>query len=283
MALTRACRSLTFIGKKEATSTRSYSIEQALEEVQKALPGSILNVTCHTGTAATEGCVDLEEGEAKKEAIILKYGELEDAGSPSVDQKDHKPMRHLVEIQVNHSKAEYKQSNKSILFLKEEKTGTDTDAPSQNKQQMYIHRGSVLHQLMANINTYADIKKEIRLLESEGVLDADIGMTTSEIEALINSKLQQPEVKQWFDGTWALHNECSIITQEESSHTIIERRPDRVMSKGEETVVLDFKFGKPMTKHQTQVQEYVNLLEAMGYKHVKGYLWYVFQDLIISL
>ena len=55
------------------------------------------------------------------------------------------------------------------------------------------------------------------------------------------------------------------------------------MSKGEETVVLDFKFGKPMTKHQTQVQEYVNLLEAMGYKHVKGYLWYVFQDLIISL
>ena len=120
-------------------------------------------------------------------------------------------------------------------------------------------------------------------MESEGVLDADIGMTTSEIEALINSKLQQPEVKQWFDGTWALHNECSIITQEESSHTIIERRPDRVMSKGEETVVLDFKFGKPMTKHQTQVQEYVNLLEAMGYKHVKGYLWYVFQDLIISL
>lgn len=283
VALTRACRSLTIIGKKEATSTRSYSIEQALEEVQKALPGSILNVTCHTGTAATEGCVDLEEGEAKKEAIILKYGELEDAGSPSVDQTDHKPMQHLVEIQVNHSKAEYKQSNKSIMFLKEEKTGTDTDAPSQNKQQMYIHRGSVLHQLMANINTYADIKKEIRLLESEGVLDADIGMTTSEIEALINSKLQQPEVKQWFDGTWALHNECSIITQEESSHTIIERRPDRVMSKGEETVVLDFKFGKPMTKHQTQVQEYVNLLEAMGYKHVKGYLWYVFQDLIISL
>ena len=272
VALTRACRSLTVIGKRGEASTRSYSIELALEDVQKALPESVLN---GPGNAIDNSSAD--------EAIMLEYGELENANTLSENRKDCNTVHTQVDIHINHSKAEYKQSNRSILFLKEEKEDADTDVPPQGKTQMYIQRGALLHQLMANIQTHSDLNKEIRLLEAEGVLDADIGMTASDIEALISGKLQQPAVQQWFDGTWTLHNECSIISRDERSNTIIERRPDRVMSKRNETVVLDFKFGKPMAKHQTQMQEYVSLLESMGYKHVKGYLWYVFQDMIISL
>ena len=271
VALTRARCGLVIIGKKGASATRSYSIEQALDEVQKALPEALL-----------VSPDSVEENESVEEAIELKYGKLDAADATVITQESKDTMRTQVGISINRSKAEYKQSNRSIRFLQEEKEDVSTDE-LQGKQQMYIQRGALLHQLMSNIRTVADVNKEIRLLESEGVLDADIGMTVKEIEALINSKLRQPEVRQWFDGSWILHNECSIITQDEQSNTIIERRPDRVMTKGEDTVVLDFKFGKPMNKHQTQVKEYVSLLETMGYKHVKGYLWYVFQDLIISL
>ncbi|MGN0220936.1 MAG: 3'-5' exonuclease, partial [Prevotella sp.] len=271
VALTRARSSLIIIGKKGAASTRSYSIELALDEVQKELPEATL---CSPA--------NIEESASEEEMIGLKYGELDEADSSVIKQDNDGTVRTQVGIRINHSKAEYKQSNRSIRFLQEEKEEGCTDVP-QGKRQMYIQRGALLHQLMSNIQTVADVNKEIRLMESEGVLDTDIGMSVREIETLINSKLQQPEVRQWFDGTWILHNECSIITRDEQSNTIIERRPDRVMSKGDNTVVLDFKFGNPMAKHQAQVKEYVSLLEAMGYKHVKGYLWYVFQDLIISL
>jgi RecB family exonuclease len=53
-------------------------------------------------------------------------------------------------------------------------------------------------------------------------------------------------------------------------------RPDRVMIRGEEAVVVDYKFGinAPAT-HRRQIERYADLLRQMGYKSVSGYLWYI--------
>lgn len=56
------------------------------------------------------------------------------------------------------------------------------------------------------------------------------------------------------------------------------RRPDRVMMKDGQVVVVDFKFGKKRPGYNRQVGEYMNLLASMGYKHIRGYLWYVFNN-----
>ena len=54
------------------------------------------------------------------------------------------------------------------------------------------------------------------------------------------------------------------------------RRPDRVLTKGAEAVVIDYKFGlKKHNRHTRQVEEYMRLLGRMGYQTVRGYLWYV--------
>ena len=56
------------------------------------------------------------------------------------------------------------------------------------------------------------------------------------------------------------------------------RRPDRVMRRGDEWVVVDFKFGEPHDKYHDQVTGYMNLLKAMPGQsqiQVSGYLWYV--------
>lgn len=60
------------------------------------------------------------------------------------------------------------------------------------------------------------------------------------------------------------------------------RRPDRVMMRDNEIVVVDFKFGKQNKKYNKQVQGYMQLLTRMGYpkESIKGYLWYVEEDLI---
>jgi CRISPR/Cas system-associated exonuclease Cas4 (RecB family) len=47
-----------------------------------------------------------------------------------------------------------------------------------------------------------------------------------------------------------------------------------------ETVVVDFKFGKPKPEYHDQIKGYMKLLESMGHAHVKGYLWYVYPNKI---
>lgn len=61
------------------------------------------------------------------------------------------------------------------------------------------------------------------------------------------------------------------------------RRPDRVMTDGNETIVVDFKFATPTENHQKQVAEYMELLTRMGLPNIKGYLWYVYNNQIVEV
>ena len=45
-----------------------------------------------------------------------------------------------------------------------------------------------------------------------------------------------------------------------------------------EVIVVDFKFGKKRKAYNKQVKEYMDLLSDMGYEHIRGYLWYVFNN-----
>ena len=60
----------------------------------------------------------------------------------------------------------------------------------------------------------------------------------------------------------------------------IEHRPDRVITDGKETIVIDFKFGKRNDKYKQQVSEYMSLLNDMGHKNLKGFIWYVYSNKI---
>jgi hypothetical protein len=60
----------------------------------------------------------------------------------------------------------------------------------------------------------------------------------------------------------------------------VERRPDRVLSDGEHTIVIEFKFGQARNEYHDQVREYMSLLSQMGYHDVKGYLWFVYSNRI---
>jgi len=88
--------------------------------------------------------------------------------------------------------------------------------------------------------------------------------------------LRHPLVKEWYSGSWELYNECAIIYREKG--VLQTRRPDRVMMKDGEVIVVDFKFGKKRKTYNKQVKEYMDLLSDMGYEHIRGYLWYVFNN-----
>ena len=109
----------------------------------------------------------------------------------------------------------------------------------------------------------------------EGIFESEKQM--KQVETLARRALQHPAAKDWFSGTWELYNECAIVYTDEEGQ-MQTRRPDRVMRKDEQVVVVDFKFGKKNESYRAQVQDYMNLLTQMGYTHIRGFLWYVFAN-----
>jgi hypothetical protein len=102
---------------------------------------------------------------------------------------------------------------------------------------------------------------------------------------MVNAKVESVAGYGWFNSGWTVINECTILTKWGE-----ERRPDRVIIKGDEAVVIDYKFGtahkeNPQLgeKYKKQVSRYMELLTRMGYKNVKGYLWYLTSDEVICI
>ena len=83
--------------------------------------------------------------------------------------------------------------------------------------------------------------------------------------------LDNVPVASWFDGSYR------VITERDILFTNAGRaRPDRVMFDGNKVVIVDYKFGyKEEEEYSKQMGFYCKILRQMGYKEVKGYIWYV--------
>ena len=139
--------------------------------------------------------------------------------------------------------------------------------------------GNILHNIFSTIQTADDIEPALQLLEQEGVL-YNKEITKEKLKAMLTKRLNDKRVSEWFSNKWTILNECTILTYDNDENKVTEHRPDRVMTDGNEVIVVDFKFGKPISEHHDQVRRYMSLLTEMGYTNIKGYLWYVYSNLI---
>ena len=264
VAFTRAKRSLYIYGRRQSKASRSGLIEQVLPAIVKELEGAIL-----TGD------------EDKGASLLFDYGTCEE--QPQEQHKKRKPSTNPflqtatpidVPIGVYHTKVEFRQSNKSQTFAR-----TDEDDELQ-QQSHYIQLGSVLHEVFSNIRTTADIERALRQLEQEGILyDETVNRRT--IMNMIRKRLEDPRVAEWFDAKWMLYNECTILSIDPVTGKVHDRRPDRVITNGQQTIVIDFKFGKERDVYHDQVREYMQLLRQMGHQDVQGFLWFVYSNKIV--
>ena len=70
-----------------------------------------------------------------------------------------------------------------------------------------------------------------------------------------------------------MFNECTILEYDSSTENYREHRPDRVITRQNETIVIDFKLYALKESYDNQVLRYITLLEKMGHKNVRGFLW----------
>ena len=182
------------------------------------------------------------------------------------------PTTEFVELQSFDTNIEFLQSNQAKDFL--------ADNEEEEQQESYISQGKLLHRLFANIQTTADIDAALLDFEQQGLIAA--GKPTESLRKLIDKRMENPVVAKWFDGSWQLFNECTILSRNQEG-ILCPQRPDRVMVRDGKAVVVDFKFGKPQQRYHEQVAHYADLLTRMGYQPVEAYLWYVYTGEIVRV
>jgi len=140
--------------------------------------------------------------------------------------------------------------------------------PGIDKPSRPLTEGKILHEILHMIHHTDDVRSSVdRLLYQGKISQAEHGKYL----ALLMDSLNNKNVSDWFSGRWHVLNEAEIIL----THGVI-KRPDRVMIRDGQTLVLDYKFGNRMeTGHERQVIEYARILRDMGYEHLTAYLWYV--------
>lgn len=158
----------------------------------------------------------------------------------------------------------FRQSNESKEYIKSEEEQRTND---------YVKEGNLLHKIYSEIASVEDTENILEGFKRGGIINED---EKQNIKAIIEKGWQNETSVQWFDKSWTLFRECAILEKDQDGN-VQTHRPDRVMMNADqtETIVVDFKFGKPKEEHHTQVSRYIQLLQNMNYKNVHGYLWYV--------
>ena len=244
VAFTRAGHNLYVFGKRATQNYRSSIIELSLDQVAEKLK------------KAQESISPLAEGQevpveihglgtdSKTSDIVFTYGEpyipkqkvvMEMKLNSNVFTLPSEMME--TEIIVSSKMPEFKQSNKSRDLI----VGDEEE----EQQKYYIKMGTVLHSLFSTIRTHDDIDGALKQLELDGVL-YDENISKEKVREMIRKRLESDKVNDWFSDRWEIFNECSIISMNKGKMEV--HRPDRVMKDENETIVVDFKFGKGISR-----------------------------------
>ena len=136
-------------------------------------------------------------------------------------------------------------------------------------------RGIVLHGILAEVRTPADLDAAVQAAVRDGRLTARSG---GEALTLLRSRIAaHPE---WFPaaGEAEVLNETTLFAADGGEY-----RPDRVILRGREVTVVDFKFGAGQESHRRQVGRYARLWHELGYTVRGAYLWYVPEDKTVEV
>tara|TARA_B110000305_G_scaffold77034_2_gene86609 strand:- start:8009 stop:10981 length:2973 start_codon:yes stop_codon:yes gene_type:complete len=126
--------------------------------------------------------------------------------------------------------------------------------------------GIQFHLLTSRINSVDEIKNKV----DEGIHSGEISVANSKqlIERL--TKLYNlAEYQSLISNNIQVLNEQAILVDENTM-----ARPDKIVIKANETIIIDFKTGLPKNKDEKQIKSYQNTLVEMGYPNVSCYLYY---------
>jgi ATP-dependent exoDNAse (exonuclease V) beta subunit len=130
-----------------------------------------------------------------------------------------------------------------------------------------LNYGLIMHDILRNITRKSDQQKAIQGMIREGRINEKESKT---VEQEMEKFWNLPGTETWFANDVRVLNETTILIPTGEQY-----RPDRVIIKGNEATIVDYKFGDKESKNYIQqVKQYMNLIAEMGYQ-TSGFVCYV--------
>ena len=137
---------------------------------------------------------------------------------------------------------------------------------SENDKMQPNEWGELVHEILSNIETSADIDKAFLPYLSDGSIDEE---TANLLKDKFVQITENPIVKEAFGPKAIVKNECEILSNGEIL------RPDRFAELPDRILLLDYKTGKKDPKHHQQLKNYISALQGMVSKQISAYLIYL--------
>ena len=246
VAMTRAEKSLHVIAK---TATKSF--REAMKK-QKAEPGNFAEILYLFLGGMDVYCsgepYDFTRMERKEEACAQVFP----AAYPSIPLGDR--------LSPSADAADF--------FGPDGATGPDASARL---------RGIVLHDILSGVKVPADLDGAVDAAVRDGRLDSAGGEAA---RALLRARIAaHPE---WFPAQTA--DGVQVVNEQDvfDAGGRVER-PDRVVLRGGEAVIVDYKFGQEEEGYRRQVRRYARLWHELGYEIRGSYIWYVEDDKTVEV
>ena len=133
-----------------------------------------------------------------------------------------------------------------------------------------VRMGIFTHEILARINTAKDVEKVLESYLLEGTITND---EKSQINDRIFNIINNENYARYFEENQAVINEKDIMISENGTSSIY--RPDRLIETEDGIIIIDFKTGDELEKHQLQLHEYQSVLEKLGKKVIESQIVYV--------
>ncbi len=164
---------------------------------------------------------------------------------------------------------------KPIVFKSEKKANpaaVKIATPSKNYQNRMekVRIGIFTHEILAQINSEKDVEKTLESYLLDGIITIEEKI---EISERILGIIKNEKYAAYFAENQVVINEKDIMISDNGDSKIY--RPDRLIDTGNGYVIIDFKTGDQLEKHQIQIDEYQTVLEKLGKKVLKTELIYV--------
>ena len=138
-----------------------------------------------------------------------------------------------------------------------------------------INYGILMHSILASIASKEQIDDAIERIVFEGLISEEM---KAELRDEIHEVLSVPEIGRYFDKSMYVLNEREIILP---GGEVL--RPDRVILSDNRAIVIDFKTGRRLNRHDDQVRRYMNVIKNMEYDAVEGWLVYIPERIAVNV
>lgn len=133
-------------------------------------------------------------------------------------------------------------------------------------QQEAIERGNLIHDLLSKIHTVKDISSTVE----NAFLKGEIGFEQKKLlTEQLNEVVHHPVLHTYFTKAYNILNEREIVCNNQLY------RPDRLLLKENQAILIDYKTGDYHKKHEDQLNRYADVLTQMNYNVTTKTLVYI--------